>query len=404
MTRAELYKAPKIKHFSPHHGRSHPSTYYHQQDYEDLEEEPESPTPSHNYGTSTNEYNNEEDYDDTRDGNDFDESVIDDSFGDATEPSQCGTASLEATTLTPKKESIFGANPQDIITPPHTIPRFHRTSVFSSSSTGPRKSGRQLIDFSSSFPQTKSYKESPLSSTRNTSSAPSSSPTPSHNASTRSNVFGQEIPVYKGRTNSVGNESKSLSVQSSILRTDTPTTQINKRLNLFRVQTPLFREVTTQDAEPKTPVEQTGGFQFADNYGTPVSNRKMESQIDLDINTFEESDFIGDGQVCGEEESSRNDYGKAMRGDEGAEPDKTAYSTQSARSIHTGKIKTSNSGFRVNKKSDVLSSPFKTPVRLQSSMFPRSKTPVGSSPIRRPPSTQPGHRSASPSKNRHLNN
>ncbi|VVT56507.1 uncharacterized protein SAPINGB_P005116 [Magnusiomyces paraingens] len=389
MTRADLYKVPKTKHFSPHHGRTNPAViFYHQNS--SFCGDPESPTASRSYNDDSEIYEDDDDLNNSSYGM---LEMTNSKFGIGVTQSTPVEETFE--TVTPKKQVLDDVND---LTPPHTVPHQNKSFTYSTSNTGFQRkvSSNDFSDIQNSFPPV--YKQSPLGSKDKNFTAPKSS-------FTRSNIFGQKIPVYQrktvenNQTNILRSNGNNIQSEGSIFRPDTPTTQINKKLNLFRVQTPLKRDEELKLSscldEPKTPVEQTGSYSYDTSYDTPISSQKTRTMGGVCLKDLENNTSFNNKN---DENDGENEVIVLDDEDTSAEFSMESYNTLKKEKRSEISIKVNSSGYRVRKRSDMLSSPFKTPVRNQSpdkasarhvSMFHAQTTENSSNKIKRPASTQP---------------
>lgn len=266
LTRADLYKAPRTKHFTQHPALANPIVYYRQQglnsrgvDYDDSGSDGE----SEEEGEEGEEEEQEEQLID-----EIDEEYDDDSnelspnnqiYSSAFEGPE-SSFSIRATTNKNYTEYLQENDTVDpaVINSSNIEINPKPSKSFNSKSTN-KFFGVTSIPFdTSSRPQSSSTSE------RSGNSSP-----------TKTNIFGQDISTTIRKRDHLHTH---VTERNDIFRPDTPTAVINKKLDLFRVETPLgarpIKNLEETFIEPKTPITQTGDFSYDDIYTTPISNKK----------------------------------------------------------------------------------------------------------------------------------
>lgn len=284
LTRANLYKAPRTKHFHQNTTSSNPGMYYQQSlgqanmDYQNTEAIYEDSEDEEDHHTTFDQSSSTQTPVESYRSQSFSYSQLPESFLTPIthQPSKnkdqfphVDLTTISPDTATPeRRNSVTGTLRNDDIDPMVFATRLRGNSVSESS-----YSSNSSKKFTSSFNKVESTQ-------------------------TKTNIFGQAVHApHSARTHVIPDFS----------RTDTPTTHINKKFDLFRVNTPSIpfelRSFTDDSSknqvtesipeEPKTPVEQTGDYSSSSSaYVTPISNRKPHGNSVSMSNVIEKDSIL----------------------------------------------------------------------------------------------------------------
>lgn len=265
LTRADLYKAPKTKHFNQHPGMTNPAVQYQQ-----------------NLGLNKGNnfpLDNEDEFDSD------DETDIYSSPTKAKTPGRSRNVPSATYTETPVKyirnNEDYPSTSSNNLTPVKKVgksngqltinPKSLNTPYDTACNSGDEDDANMFIPMRKVRAQSQSNNQTSLSS---------------HIFQQdqveclKTNIFGQQVPVNKQYLNPYRPP------VSNSNRKETPTTHINSRLDRFRVITPVISfEQDQQEGysgnfedpfanEPSTPIEQTSEYKYSDAYSTPITTQK----------------------------------------------------------------------------------------------------------------------------------